>query len=116
MAEGKILNIVRDDSVEGKINVVFKSVICGEDITVNKKNKDHVLLNFNMAWFFGLNRMPSTEDSSYGFYRRPIIIPFKYRFGTEEQIKNGEADKKAIPGVVEDIINNEMDIVFNWAL
>ena len=116
MAEGKRLNIVRDDSVEGKINGVFKSVICGEDITVNKKNKDHVLLNFNMAWFFGLNRMPSTEDSSYGFYRRPIIIPFKYRFGTEEQIKNGEADKKAIPGVVEDIINNEMDIVFNWAL
>lgn len=115
MAEGRRVNIVRDDTVEGKMNGVFKSAVCGEEITVNKKNKDHVQMKFNMAWFYGLNRMPVTNDKSYGFFRRPIFIPFNVRFGTEEQVKTGEADKVGVPGIVEDIISNEMDIVFMWA-
>lgn len=115
MAEGRRVNIVRDDTVEGKMNGVFKSAVCGEEITVNKKNKDHVQMKFNMAWFYGLNRMPVTSDKSYGFFRRPIFIPFNVRFGTEEQVKTGEADKVGVPGIVEDIISNEMDIVFMWA-
>lgn len=115
MAEGRRVNIVRDDTVEGKMNGVFKSAVCGEEITVNKKNKDHVQMKFNMAWFYGLNRMPVTNDKSYGFFRRPIFIPFNVRFGTEEQVKTGEADKIGVPGIVEDIISNELDIVFMWA-
>ena len=115
MAEGRRVNIVRDDTVEGKINGVFKSAVCGEEVTVNKKNKDHVQMKFNMAWFYGLNRMPVTNDKSYGFFRRPIFIPFNVRFGTELQVKNGEANKIGVPGIVEDIISNEMDIVFMWA-
>ena len=115
MAEGRRVNIVRDDTVEGKMNGVFKSAVCGEEITVNKKNKDHVQMKFNMAWFYGLNRMPVTNDKSYGFFRRPIFIPFNVRFGTEDQVKTGEADKVGVPGIVEDIISNELDIVFMWA-
>lgn len=115
MAEGRRINIVRDDTVDGKIGGVFKSAVCGESVTVNKKHKDHVLMCFNMAWFYGLNRMPVTSDKSYGFFRRPIFIPFNVRFGTEEQVKTGEADKVGVPGIVDDIISNEMDIVFMWA-
>lgn len=115
MAEGRRVNIVRDDTVEGKINGVFKSAICGEEITVNKKNRDHVQMKFNIAWFYGLNRMPNTNDKSHGFFRRPIIIPFNVKFGTEQEVKNGEADKVGIPGIVEDIIKNEKDIIFMWA-
>ena len=115
MAEGRRINIVRDDTVDGKIGGVFKSAVCGESVTVNKKHKDHVLMCFNMAWFYGLNRMPVTSDKSYGFFRRPIFIPFNVRFGTAEQVKTGEADKVGVPGIVEDIISNEMDIVFMWA-
>ena len=115
MAEGRRVNIVRDDTVEGKMNGVFKSAVCGEEITVNKKNKDHVQMKFNMAWFYGLNRMPVTNDKSYGFFRRPIFIPFNVRFGTKEQVQRGEADKIGVPGIVEDIISNELDIVFMWA-
>ncbi|WP_250674119.1 phage/plasmid primase, P4 family [Paraclostridium ghonii] len=115
MAEGRRVNIVRDDTVEGKINGVFKSAVCGEEVTVNKKNRDHVQMKFNMAWFYGLNRMPVTNDKSYGFFRRPIFIPFNVRFGTELQVRTGEADKVGIPGIVEDIIKSEMDIVFMWA-
>ena len=115
MAEGRRVNIVRDDTIEGKIKGFFKSVICGEEITVNKKNKDHVQMKFNMTWFYGINRMSVTGDKLYGFFRRLIFIPFNIRFGTKEQVERGEADKIGIPGIVDDIVKNEMDIVFMWA-
>jgi len=115
MAEGKRMNIVRDDAFEYKISGLFKSCVCGEEVTVNKKHKDYVRLKFNLSWFYGLNTMPITSDKSFGFYRRPILIPFNNRFGSKKDVLEGKADKVAIPGVVEDIINNEMDIVFNWA-
>ena len=115
MAEGRRVNIVRDDIADGKMDGVFKSAVCGEDITVNKKYKDHVQMKFNMAWFYGLNRMPVTNDKSYGFFRRPIFIPFNNRFGTEEQVQAGLADKVGIPGIVDSIIKEELDIVFMWA-
>lgn len=115
MAEGKRMNVVRDDAFEYKISGLFKSCVCGEEVTVNKKHKDYVRIKFNLSWFYGLNTMPITSDKSFGFYRRPILIPFNNRFGSKKDVLEGRADKVAIPGVVEDIINNEMDIVFNWA-
>lgn len=115
MAEGKRMNVVRDDAFEYKISGLFKSCVCGEEVTVNKKHKDYVRIKFNLPWFYGLNTMPITSDKSFGFYRRPILIPFNNRFGSKKDVLEGKADKVAIPGVVEDIINNEMDIVFNWA-
>lgn len=119
MAEGRRVNIVRDDKFDNKkkIGGVFKSVVCGEEVTVNKKGKNHVRLKFNIAWYYGLNRLAITDDKSHGFFRRPIIIPFKVRFGkTQEEVDRGDADKLAIPGITDDIIKNELDICFNWAL
>lgn len=115
MAEGKRMNIVRDDTFEYKISGLFKSCVCGEEVTVNKKHKDYVRIKFNLSWFYGLNTMPITSDKSFGFYRRPILIPFNNRFGSKKDVLEGKADKEAIPGIVKDIIDNEMDIVFNWA-
>lgn len=115
MAEGRRLNIVRDDDPKGNPHGVFKSAVCGEEVTVNRKNKDHVILKFNIAWFFGVNRLPTPTDKSYGFFRRNTLIPFNVRFGTAEQVASGSADKIAIPGIVDTIVNEEMDIIFMWA-
>ncbi len=116
MAEGKRLNIVRDDVFDYKnTQALFKSCVCGEDVTVNRKNKDYARMRFNIAWFYGLNKMPITQDKSFGFFRRPVLIPFNVRFGSQKDVLEGKADKEAIPGIVEDIIKNEMDIIFNWA-
>lgn len=115
-AEGKHVNIVRDDELNGKtVSKAFKSMCCGEPVTVNRKNKDLVRLGFNMTMFFGLNRMPSASDKSTGFFRRPIIIPFNISFGTEKEVEEGIRDKIKDPLISERIINNELDIVFTWA-
>lgn len=116
VAEGKHVNIVRDDELNGKtVSKAFKSMCCGEPVTVNRKNKDLVRLGFNMTMFFGLNRMPSASDKSTGFFRRPIIIPFNISFGTEKEVEEGIRDKIKDPLISERIINNELDIVFTWA-
>lgn len=116
VAEGKHVNIVRDDELSGKsVNKAFKSMCCGEPVTVNRKNKDLVRLGFNMTMFFGLNRMPSASDKSTGFFRRPIIIPFNISFGTEKEVEEGIRDKVKDPMIADRIIKNELDIVFTWA-
>lgn len=116
VAEGKRVNIVRDDELNGKtVSKAFKSMCCGEPVTVNRKNKDLVRLGFNMTMFFGLNRMPSASDKSTGFFRRPIIIPFNVSFGTEKEVSEGIRDKIKDPLISKRIIDNELDIVFTWA-
>lgn len=115
-AEGKHVNIVRDDDLAGKaIHKFFKSMCCGEPVTVNRKNKDLVRLGFNMMMFFGLNRLPNAVDKSTGFFRRPIIIPFNISFGTEEEVAKELRDKVKDALIDERIITNELDIVFTWA-
>lgn len=115
MAEGKRINIVRDDQLADDMGGNFKSIVCGEAVTTQKKHKDHIRVKYNLTWFYGLNELPNSKDKTWGFYRRQNIIPFRVKFGTEEEVKRGEADKVKIPGITEDIINNEMDIVFMWS-
>ena len=107
-AEGKHVNIVRDDELSGKkVNKAFKSMCCGEPVQVNRKNKDIIRLGFNMTMFFGLNTMPESDDNSVGFFRRPIIIPFNNSFGTSEEVEKGIRDKVKDPNLANRIIKKE---------
>ena len=115
MMEGKHANIVRDDDFERSIHKHFKSIATGEEVAVNRKNKDHVRLAFNLTMFFGLNGLPNSKDKSFGFFRRPIIIQFDNTFGTEKEVEEGKAKYVKNPTISKDIIENELDMVFNWA-
>lgn len=115
MAQGKRVNIVRDDKLAKDVGGSFKSIINGEIVTTQEKNKAHKYQKFNLAWFYGVNSLPNTEDKTNGYYRRNCIIPFPVIFGTKEEVESGKANKVKIPGVVDEIIEKEMDIVFMWA-
>lgn len=115
MFEGKHANIVRDDDFERTIHKHFKSIATGEEVSVNRKNKDFTRLAFNVTMFFGLNGLPNSKDKSFGFFRRPIIIQFDNTFGTQREIEEGKAKYLKDPTISKDIIENELDIVFSWA-
>lgn len=114
-AQGKQVNIVRDDILAKKVGGSFKSAIAGEAVTTQEKNKQHTRQSFNMTWFYGVNELPNTEDKTHGYYRRNCIIPFNVTFGTEDEVERGVADKIKIPGIVDEIIEAEIDIIFMWA-
>ena len=114
-AQGKHVNIVRDDKLVKNVGGSFKSAITGEAVTTQEKNKQHTRQSFNMTWFYGVNDLPNTEDKTHGYYRRNCIIPFNVTFGTEDEVKRGTADKVKIPGIVDEIIETEIDLIFMWA-
>jgi len=55
---------------------------------------------------FAANSLPGVRDMSLGFWRRWIVIPFTRTFARKEQI----------PGLSDNIIQNEMMAVASWAL
>ena len=115
MAQGKRINIVRDDKLVNDVGGKFKSAITGEPVTTEQKNKDHERQSFNMAWFYGVNKLPNTTDKTHGYYRRNCIIPFNVTFGTKEEVAQGKKDKIKVPGIANSIIQEEQDIIFMWA-
>ena len=78
---GKIANIGDDiDKNMLKDTSVFKKLVTGDGITVERKNKD--AFNFiNVAkMIFSANSLPPSSDKSNGFFRRITIIPFNAVF------------------------------------
>lgn len=95
----------------------FKKLATGDVVSIEEKGKPSVYNELNILMVIGLNKMPSTQDKSYGFVRRNIIIPFKNTFvdpSDKESISKG-----CLPiddTLASDILNKEMDIVLCYAL
>lgn len=78
---GKLLNI-GDDIGNGYIedNSVFKKLVTGESVTVERKGSDPFDFENYSKLIFACNDMPRINDTSTGLKRRLIIIPFMARF------------------------------------
>lgn len=83
-----------------------------------KGDKNYCFATLPILLIFGLNKLPSTNDRSHGFYRRYLILPFNQKFISENEINLFE-NKNAIVGddsLEFNIINNELDIVLGLAI
>lgn len=63
-----------------KDSSILKSISSGEEITVERKNKDPYNLKSYATLIFTTNKMPHVNDKSFGFYRRLILMPLDARF------------------------------------
>ena len=90
---GKIANI-GDDSGSAllKNSSIFKKLVTGEGITVERKNQNPFTLNNTSKMIFSVNNLPPSVDKSNGFFRRIIIIPFNAVFNK----KNADFDPNII--------------------
>lgn len=55
---------------------LFKSITAGEEVTLEEKYKAAQTLELFSTMFFACNKLPKTPDTSDGFYRRWVIVPF----------------------------------------
>lgn len=55
---------------------LFKQICGGDEITIERKNAHPFSDTVFATLFFSANKLPRTPDTSYGFYRKLIIIPF----------------------------------------
>ena len=83
--DAKMLNIYGDISSKDLNYVgILKSVITGERITVEKKNKGSFRTRPYAKMFFAANRLPEVNEDTDAIYRRFLIIEFSRQFkGTD---------------------------------
>jgi putative DNA primase/helicase len=55
---------------------LIKSIIAGENVTLEEKYKQAFSGKLFSTMFFACNKLPHTPDTTQGFYRRWSIIPF----------------------------------------
>ena len=55
---------------------LFKSISAFEDITLEEKYKQSYTAKLFSTMLFACNKIPRTPDTSQGFYRRMVIVPF----------------------------------------
>lgn len=98
----------------------FKKITAGDTVYLERKGKQGISGILNNVMYVGLNKMPSTSDKSYGFIRRNIIVPFNVEFVEKEELdERRKSGKKVVlkdKNLENEILKNEMDIVFNFAL
>ena len=77
----KLANIGDDISDEFLTDSsIFKKLVTGEEITVDKKNEQPYKLRNHAKMIFAANTIPNTYDKSSGMLRRMSIIPFNAVF------------------------------------
>lgn len=77
----KIANIGDDSGADLlKNTAIFKKIVTGDSITVQKKYGQPFILNNKAKLLFSANTLPPSTDKSDGFFRRIVIVPFNAVF------------------------------------
>ncbi len=83
--DGKLVNIYSDISAtEIKATGIIKSIISGDAITVEKKNRDPFTFRPFSKLFYSANQLPEVLDSSDAWFRRWKITEFTQEFEKEK--------------------------------
>lgn len=86
---------------------VFKSIVTGDPVTTERKNRDPFEFRPVAGHIFSANTLPGTVDQSDGFWRRLVVCPF-----TRDFTKSTERRLDAATEVLE----HEMPGLAAWAL
>lgn len=105
---GKLVNIDDDAEFTALKNTgTLKEVVSGGSLTVEKKYQDPVMTTlYSRLLCFSNSPLQALYDRSDGFYRRQLLI----------QVKPKSKDMVENPNLANEIIEEELDGVFNWVL
>lgn len=95
--ENKLVNLGDDiPTTTIKDSSRLKSISSGEQITVERKNKDPFILKNYATLIFTTNKMPLVNDKSFGFYRRLILIPLDAKFSNTDPDFDPDISQKVV--------------------
>lgn len=83
----------------------FKRIVSGDTIDASHKFKPVFHFQPYARLVFAMNRLPRVKDTSHGYYRRLLIVPFNKTFDGDN------ADRELADKLVA-----ELDGIFLWAL
>jgi P4 family phage/plasmid primase-like protien len=102
---GMKLNLATESDADAFKTGKLKALTAGEAISVNRKNKTEITMILPTKFVFLVNELPILSDSSLGFERRLIILPFNQTFTPDEQDK--DLSKK---------LTAELQGILNWTM
>jgi len=106
--DGKLFNVSEETPDKALVaSSYFKTLVTGGEIQARSPYKDTYFVKNKAKLVFTCNRLPSSIDTSYGFYRRLLIIPFHQRFTKK--------DKSFDPRILNKIMQ-ELPGVFNLVI
>lgn len=103
LLDGKLFNISEEASIKSfNDSSMFKRMVGGGVIQVRKIYKDSYEIKNRAKLIITCNELPASYDSTGGFSRRLIVIPFTKKFTKEDPDFDPDIDakiKKELPGV-----------------
>lgn len=84
---------------------LLKGIISGDRINIARKYKEDLSIQPTTTLIFLVNTLPQVADTSHGFYRKMLILPFPRVF------QQGEMDK-----YLRDKLRKELEGILCWAL
>lgn len=101
LLEGKMVNIAEENSYDAfKDSELVKNLVDGGMMTVKKLFAQPYEFRNQAKFIMLYNEAPRTRDTTHGFMRRLLFVPFDRMF-TEEESDIGMTDKliKELPGI-----------------
>lgn len=115
MIEGK--TVIIGDDVQAGIYVDessnFNSVVTGEPVLVEEKNKQPYTTVFKKTVIQSTNELPKFKNKTNGTYRRFTIIPFKKSFSSKEDNWSIKDDYIYREEVLEYVLKKALEISFD---
>lgn len=108
MLEGKLLNFADENSMDAfKDSALFMTMVTGGDISVKKVYSQPYSYENTTKLIMNFNRLPHNSNTTDGFFRRLLIVPFDVKFSDEL----GNKDP-----LIEDKLSLELPGIFNWIM
>ncbi len=81
MLDGKLFNLAEETPSYAMVeSSVFKNLITGGEATVKVLYKQPYQIALNAKLMFACNELPKTKDTTRGYFRRLLIVPFDVIF------------------------------------
>ncbi|GAB6178969.1 hypothetical protein JCM14036_02880 [Desulfotomaculum defluvii] len=107
---GKLINIFADlDSKALLSTSYFKMVVAGDEIDAERKHKDPFFFRPFSRLIFSANELPRSNDRTFAYYRRWIILSFPNKFvigqNADNNLIKGITSEKELSGVLNRALN-----------
>lgn len=106
LLDGKLFNLCEETPTTGFFeSEMLKSLVGGGMMTVKTLyQQEYEILN-KTKFIYSCNELPQSKDTSYGFFRRLLIVPFERHFmGIDDDPFIEEKMLKELPGIFNQMI------------
>jgi len=108
LLDGKLFNISEETPTTALYDSnLFKTMVTGGELQVRSPYKEPYYCKNKAKMIFSCNDLPDAYETTHGFYRRFLLVPFNAKFGPNDPDYDPHIDKK---------LNDELSGIFNLAI